>query len=428
MFTVRNPVRLLKEFRQSTLADGPQWLIDQRGGTKTAAGERISVDSSLAIADVFSAVNIITSDISQCPLKVYRDLDQSPSNSGRGVVDGSDHRAFRMLHDWPFPGIPAHRFWATIAGHELLWGNWYLEKLRNPETQLVEALRMADPASVDVEWNWQNGAKRFFITRPDGFRDGPFTENDVLHGFGYSKDGIVGMSPIQQARETLGTAKGRVRFEGDVYGQRPYISGVIEHPTTIKDGGVKLRESWRAVYGSGGPDRHGVAVLEEGASFTPITAPLADMQFVEAARMSKTEVATLFKLPASYLGGSTGDSLTYQTVESNRIQKATQAVAPVCNNIAQFLSHDFAIFPFQSWYCEFVLEGLMRGEPKARAEYLAAMKDIIGLKPEWIAARENIPADAIDKTKPKIPPQLVPQNGDGSSDTQDTIPVVNGNG
>ena len=105
-------------------------------------------------------------------------------------------------------------------------------------------------------------------------------------------------------------------------------------------------------------------MLEEGATFNPITAPLEDMQFVEATQMSKTEIAVLFKLPPSYLGGSTGDCLTYQTIEGNKIQLATQAIAPVANNIAQFLSHDFTIFPFQSWYAEFVLEGMLRGDSR----------------------------------------------------------------
>jgi phage portal protein BeeE len=141
---------------------------------------------------------------------------------------------------------------------------------------------------------------------------------------------------------------------------------------------------------------------------------LEDMQFVEATRMSKTEIAVLFKLPASYLGGSTGDSLTYATVESNKIQLATQAIAPVANNISQFLSHDFTIFPFQSWYCEFVLEGMLRGDSTARAQYWSTMKDVVGLDPEYIAARENIPLSAVKEPEP-VPPQLVPPTPAGAA-------------
>ena len=431
----REPVRLLdrlprlvyrNEYRQTGLADGPQWLIDEWAGPRTAAGERVSIESSTSIADVFSAVDIICETISQLPLKVFRDMSMSPSNPATGVVEASDHRAWRMLHDMPNPYTPAHRFWSTTAAHLLLWGNAFIEKLRDADG-LVAELRLLDPSRMEVQFNPNAGDKRFRMTGVGGTTVDTFSSDRVLHIFGISKDGLVGMSRITQAREALGVAKARTRFEGEIYGQKPYISGVVQHPSSIKDGGVKLRESWRAIYGSGSKDRHGVAVLEEGATFSPITAPLEDMQFVEATRMSKTEIAVLFKLPPALLGGSTGDSLTYQTIEGNKIQLATQAIAPVANNIAQFLSHDFGLFPFQSWYAEFVLEGMLRGDSAARAAYWATMKDVVGLDPEYIAQRENIPLSALKEPEP-VPSPLIPSGtfGNGTSDPQATM--ANGNG
>src|SRR5262245_44264379 len=113
------------------LASPPSWLFDAWEGSSTASGERISVESSLAIADVFAAVSIIAETISTLPLKVFRDLSQVPGNPGTGVVEATDHRAYRMLHDMPNPYMPAHRFWSTVAAHQLLWGNWFLEKFRD---------------------------------------------------------------------------------------------------------------------------------------------------------------------------------------------------------------------------------------------------------------------------------------------------------
>lgn len=415
-----------REFRMAGLADGPQWLIDTWGGPQTAAGERVSIENSMAIADVFSAVDIICESISQLPLKVFRDLSLTPGNPGSGMVEATDHRAWRMLHDAPNSFTPAHRFWSTTAAHLLLWGNAFLWKLRGQDG-MVNELRLLDPSQVEVQFNPTSGVKRYRLYANLDQPERMFTADEVLHVFGLSTDGLVGMSRITQAREALGVAKARVKFEGEVYGQKPYLSGVVQHPTTIKDGGVKLRESWRAIYGSGGKDRHGVAVLEEGATFTPITAPLEDMQFVESTRMSKTEIAVLFKLPPSYLGGSTGDSLTYQTVESNKIQLATQAIAPVANNIAQFVSADVSIFPFPSWSCEFVLEGLLRGDSTARATYWKTMKELGVVDEKFIAAKENLP----DPPKPKpVPVALQPNGGDpmpANSPRTVTVPV-NGNG
>lgn len=410
----------------ATLANPPDWMFDAWDGSRTSSGERVSIEGSMSISDVFAAVSIIAETVSTLPLKVYRDMSLVPTNPSTGILEQPDHRAYRMLHDMPNPYVPAHRFWSTVTSHLLLWGNSFIRKGRDPVTGLVSELSHLHPACVEVFYNWATGEKRFLYTQQFGGPQIEYGDDEVLHVYGLTTDGIIGMSPIQQARESLGVAQARVRYEADVYGKSPTLSGVINVPGQIKDGGVKLRESWRSIYGSGSADRFGVASLEEGATFQQLTAPLADMQFVEAAKLSKTEIAVLFKLPPSYLGGSTGDSLTYQTVEGNKIQFATQAIAPVANNIAQFLSHDMGLFPFSSWYAEFVMEGLLRGDSKARTDYYAALKDMGVVDEKLIASKENLPPPPPPKP---VPPALANSNPALPSSAVDgTMAVVNGNG
>ncbi len=384
----------------STIANPEQWLFDAMGSPSTMSGERVSVEGSMAIAAVFTAVSIIAETVATLPLKTYREL-----GSGKGgVVPAPDHRAYRMLHTAPNPVQPAHRFWSTVAAHQLLWGNWFIDKLRDQDG-LVSELWLLHPGHVVVEWNPLLRRKRFVYTDPTTGQETRYDDDRVLHGFGLSLDGIVGMSPIQQAREALGKAKARARFEADLYAKAPSLSGWIGHPGSLKDT-VKLRESWRAIYGAGGEDRFGVGVLEEGATFNQLTAPLADMQFVESENLSTRAIASLFKLPPSYLGGSTGDSLTYQTVESNAIQFATQAVAPVVHNVARWLTFDMGIFPFSSWFCEFELAALMRGDSAARAEFYEKLVGIRALFPDEVRELENLPPDS-RATEPAPTPAIV---------------------
>jgi HK97 family phage portal protein len=286
------------------------------------------------------------------------------------------------------------------------------------ESGLVSELWLLNPAYVEVQWNSQLRQKRF-VYRPWDGSETTFNEDRVLHMYGMTTDGLVGMSPIQQTRQQLGIAKARERFEGEVYSRKPFLSGVIEHPGQLRDT-VKLRESWAALYGGGdkGPrastSRFGVPVLEEGSHFVPLTAPLEDMQFVESQQMSKRTIASIFKLPVSYLGGSTGDSLTYQTVESNKIQLATMAIAPVTVNMQKFLGFDRGIFPFSSWYPEFSLEGLMRGDSKARGEFYKALSDVKAILPDEVRALENMPpltASEKEELTPAVPTAF---GGDGA--------------
>lgn len=401
-------------------------MFDAFGGSSTLSGERVSIESSLAMADVFAAVNLICEEVSKCPLKVYRDFSLTPTNPGSGIEEQKEHRAWRMLHDMPNSYMPSHRFWSTIASHLLLWGNAFVEKARDLDGLVVE-LRLVHPSRVEVLFDEAAQQKAYRITSLSG-QQGPLVGDDqVLHIFGVSTDGLFGLSPIQQSREALGNVKARERFESELYAGHPYASGVIQHPGRLgEDSPARIRENWRVVYGRGSRDRGGIAVLEEGAQYQSISAPMQDMQFVESSQLSKTQIANIFKLPPTYIGGSLGDSMTYQTVEANKIWLATQTIAPLVNNISQYVSHDVSIFPFPSFFCAFDLHELTQGDSKTRAEYWQAMKDMQVVDATLIAEREGLPPPP--KPKP-IPAALAANanaagNGQPPSAGNGTIPAV----
>lgn len=376
------------------------------GGAPTTAGERIDTTTAMRVADVFTAVNIIAEDVGSLPLKVFRSV-------GDDVLDASDHRAYRMLHDAPNPSMPAFRFWSTLATHLLLWGNAYIQKLRD-QNGLVSEIWLLHPSWVTVEWSWERREKRFIVYWPYGEAQ-TYDETQVRHIFGVSVDGLIGLSPIAQCRESLGTAAARARFEGDLYEKKPFITGVIEMPGTVRDA-VKLREGWRAIYSGQGEDRHGVATLEEGATFRQLTMPLADMQFVESAQLSKTEIANIFKMPPWKLGGSVGNSLTYQTTEGNDLWYAKGAIAPLTTCIAKFLAADRGIFPFGSWYPEFVLEGLYRADSAARVAYYQGMSAIGAMTVDEIRERENLPPLPVEQQEESDDAAMfVPPGGAGTT-------------
>jgi len=99
----------------------------------------------------------------------------------------------------------------------------------------------------------------------------------------------------------------------------------------------------------------------------------------------------LFKLPPNYLGGSSGDSLTYATVESNQIQFALHAIAPITNIIATALTSDSSIFPQNIYNAEFSMDGMLRADAGARASYYKTMTDIQAITPNEIRKLENLP-------------------------------------
>jgi len=69
------------------------------------------------------------------------------------------------------------------------------------------------------------------------------------------------------------------------------------------------------------------------------------------------------------------------------------------------------LLPQNVMYAEHTLEGLLRADMKTRAEYWASMKTTLGLDPEFIAGRENIPQSALKEPEP-VPAPLQPGEDD----------------
>lgn len=374
LFTRKPPVE-----ERTSLANPDTVLLDAFGVSRSYSGERVNERTALGLAGVYSAVEKISEAVGTLPLKVYRTSVDDEREEARS------HRMWRILHDAPNEYTTAHSYWSTVTASLLLRGNAFILKERD-ENDEVESLWLLDPAQVTVEWD--GTTKRFVVYYPT---KRVYTTEDVVHIMGFSLDGVIGCSRISYAKNTLGNALARQKFEGTFYGQGAKIPGIIRYPGPLGEKGEEnLANTFRHLHG-GVENMHKVPVLQEGADFQPISMTLEDMQFVENAQLSLTEIAVLFNLPPAYLGGSTGDSLTYATTESNQIQFAQMAITPLVNRIAKALTMDPAILPRNSMYCEFVIEGLLRADMRTRVEYWKALKDMGVVDADYIAARENLP-------------------------------------
>lgn len=393
------------EFRATSgLANPAPWLTDALSGGRALSGENVTVNKAFGLSGVWAAATLISETLGMLPFKVYRTDDNGDP------VEATQHRAWRMIHDRPNAITPAHRFWATVTMNLLLWGNAFLEKDRGMDG--VESLWLIDPADMNVLFDKGAGIKVF--RKGSGQRQQEWSSENMIHIMGPSTNGLLGLSPVGVCKEAFGVAMAREKFEASFYARGATMRGLVQHPNLLGEVAAKnLRESLNALYGGAGNVGQ-IGVLEEGATFTGISMPLSELEFVASKQLTATEIAAMFRIPPAYLGGSTGDSLTYATVESNKTHFATFAIAPWANAIADAISQDPAIFPqVNTFYAEFVMEGLLRGDSAARAAYY---KEALDPAHGWmtraeVRAKENLSERDDDPPEPPAPP--VQSNGNG---------------
>ena len=359
----------------STLREPDDTIRTAFGGGTTASGQTVSIRNSLGLIPVHSAVSQISTAIGSLPLNVYRRLDNGDRERARS------HRAWSMLHDFPNPEMAADEVWEIVTVHLNLWGNAFIWKRRD-SLGVVREIWPLSPSRFQVH---RKKGKRLFIV--DGKLEEPVTETDILHIRGLSLDGIVGLSPIQEAREALGVMKAQGDFQGRFLqgGGKPGV--LLKHPSRLSDdAATRLERSFDATTPGS------AKLLEEGMTAEKWTMPLEDAQFIESMQFSDLRVAQLFNLPPRRLGAKSGDSLTYATTESEGRDYVTYTLRRWMGRIENSIRRDQSIFTQgDRFFCEFNADALMRGDTKNRYEAHEIGLRAKFLLPSEVRQMENLP-------------------------------------
>ena len=103
-------------------------------GSPVTSGILVTPATAMNFVSVFSAVNGIATDMATLGLRTMRCEDNDSAIAGPGDLRQP------ALRQQPRPGSRVERFprGQAILGHTLLWGNGYLEILRNGRGQPIE--------------------------------------------------------------------------------------------------------------------------------------------------------------------------------------------------------------------------------------------------------------------------------------------------
>lgn len=376
-----------RRFQNATLANPPGWLVDWfNGGPASSAGPRVTAATARTATAVWCAVLVLASTISTLPLIVYRRLPDG------GKERDDSHPLAKLLHDQPNPWQTIVEWLDMTVGHLELRGNAYsVPKYdgRGTVTQLVplhpDRVRPFDPRTE------QNG-----ITEPIAYEYTPntggvriFFKEDLLHLFGHSDDGLVGLSTIAVHRESIGKSLALQEYGARFFGNYAAPGGVLTHPKKLgKEGRAALKEAWEAKH-MGLENAHRVAVLEEGMKWEKIGVDNKDSQYLEAMEFGVDEVARIFNVPPHKLHElrrSTNNNIEHQAIEF-----VQDAIRPRCVRIEKRLKTQlFKEREQATHFCEFNIDGLLRGDFKSRMDgyHIGRIDGIFSA--DEIRARENM--------------------------------------
>jgi HK97 family phage portal protein len=248
-------------------------------------------------------------------------------------------------------------------------------------------------------------------------KKGPYTQSTILHIRGLSFDGLVGLSPIQMARQGLGTYAAAAKYQGRFWKNNATPGGVLTHPSRLSpDAAERLRAQWNAAHR--GDQANSTAILEEGMSYQPLSLPLSDSKLLEAMDASVVDVARLFQVPSAMLQTSVaGQSMQYSSTEMEYQHFLRFTLRRWLSRIEKSLMRDADIFLNvglgSKFTASFDATDLTRGDTKTIADInIALFKEGIVTRDEVRAELGRGPVDGSADTP--IPEVVDPAGNPGA--------------
>lgn len=319
------------------------------------AGVNVTKSTALTLSAVYAALNIL-GDTMNIPVAVYKNVDGDKEPVSES--DRYEFQVYKLLHTSPNQVNTPSEYFKLMEVTRNIHGNAFNLIIR--KNGLPVALRYVPPQNTEVSFD---GVRLWYTFYQD---DGSLLAKDVppwdvIHVKAMSKDGIMGISPIDQAKESLSFGKA-TQVKGNEYFESGMLNKVFAvHPNQLKAQGEK---NLKDVIDMKLKDK-GASVLQEGIKIYPMSITNEQSQFLQSREFSVTEVSRWFNIPEFMLANQ---DPTYSNVEGFYSYFVTHNVRPRVRMYEQEFNWKL-LGNHPEYFTEFNMDALVRADLRSQAEY-----------------------------------------------------------
>ena len=376
-------------------------------GVKSLTGIAINPETALSISTVFRCVSAIAQDLAGMPLITYRQTDQ-------GKERATDHYLYDVLHDQPNAWQTSFEWREMLMGHLLLRGNAYCLIQEGPRG-FADQLIPLNPARMKVtqlpnrhliyDYTWET------------LRTERYTQDEIFHLKGLSSDGILGLSVVTLARQSMGLGLATEEYGARFFSQDASPGGILIVEGTLDDDASKrLERSWAQGH-AGRQNAHNVAVLEGGTKWEQVGLSNEDAQFLATRNFQIEEMARWFGVPLHRIGHTEKATSWGTGIEQFNLGYIAYTLFPWLKRWEHSIQKTLILEESRAVFVEFLIDHLLRGDTAARyTAYGAAIKD------GWMNRNEVREKENMNQV-PGLSEYLVPQNMATIDEDGNVVPV-----
>ena len=376
-----------------------QWLLTREGDN--SSGIKVDVPRAIQLSWVFACIKVLSQTMAHVPMRLMRDVN------GKGAKPAYSHPLYDIVAKVPNMDQTAYVYHESMEAQRQGWGNCYAEIVW--EGPFVHELRMLYADSVSPRYT-PDGSVVYEITegirgRPGSVRRRNLLANDVIHVPNLSFNGLVGMSPIRVARETIGLG-----LAGHIHGSKFFrrggsMKGYIEtsmSPTAA----VAYAKEWEAAQ-QGVEDSNQTPILPKDTKFTPAMISPDDAQALELLKLNRTEVCGLWRVPLIFIQDLEFNTYTNAAEQDAHFGKHTMAP----NFKAHEQEYDRKLLTLKErrmgYFFEADIKEFLRAMPHIRwSAHHLALRDGVMTRNEIRESEGLPPIDGLDV--PLIPTNMAP--------------------
>jgi HK97 family phage portal protein len=326
----------------------------------------VNDERSLQIATVFACVRLISSVTAGLPLDVFETKDNE-----RNKVDLNNPLA-RLLRYHPNQFMTAVEFREAMTMQLCYYGNSYAFIERNAVGDVISLLPLM---SVNMDVRLENKKVVYKYRRDHEYAE--FKPSEIFHLKGFGFNGLVGLSPIAFAARSAGVAVAMEDQQREFYAngaKSPQILMTGDGKVLNKDQRGQLEENFKEI--SGGPVRKRLWILEGGFTTQAIGVSPQDAETMAARKFQVSELARFFGVPPHMVGDVEKSTSWGTGIEQQNLGFLQYTLSPYLNRW-EYAIERWLLKPGQlgRFHAEHNLEGLLRGDSTARANYLKTNVD-----------------------------------------------------
>lgn len=358
------------------------WITEAFAGMWQGNLRIDNTQSLLAFSAVFACITLISGDIAKLRFKLmHLQLD--------GTWKEKESKAFSPVLRKPNRYQTRLQFLLYWLTCKLIWGNVYVLKERD-NRNIVIALYILDPARVTPLV--APDGEVFYQVNEDTLAGVPKAKavvpaSEIIHDRGMCLfHPLVGVPPVY-ACATSTTQGNRIQANSAKFFEnmsRP--SGHLTAPGVIDDP-TAARMKAQFEQGFSGTNIGRILVTGSAMKFEPFTMPADQSQLIEQLKWTVEDVARAFCVPLYKI--QAGPNPAFSNVGALNQEYYQQTLQPYIEAIELLLDEGLAL-P-SDVMVELDLDGLLRMDPKTRAETAEILVRAATLSPNEARLNENLP-------------------------------------